>query len=281
MPGSVYGWGLNNGGQLGNGTLTNSNVPVQVKGVGAVGFLSHIKAISASWHSLALASDGKVFAWGQNESGQIGDGTNTDRTTPVQVKAVGGVGVLSDIKAISAGRITIDYKSHSLALGADGKVFAWGFNGSGQLGNGSNISSSTPVQVKGVNAVGLLSGIFDVRGGTESSLALACDSKVYSWGWNNDGQLGDGTNTNRTTPVQVKGVNGAGLLSNIIAISANTHSLALRSDGYLFSWGNNDMGQLGITATFPAQPRFRSQVSTTSWQFRRATSTAWLCGLTV
>jgi alpha-tubulin suppressor-like RCC1 family protein len=253
MPGSVFGWGLNDGGQLGNGTLNSSNVPLQVKGVAAASFLNNVKAISGGWQSLALASDGRVYAWGHNKAGQVGDGTDTDRTTPVQVVGIGGAGVLGNIKGISAGRLTWKYSAHSLALGSAGQVFAWGANEAGQLGDGTTTGSKTPVQVKDMNALGLMSNILEVSGGAASSLALAWDGKVFAWGANYLGQLGDGTNIDRSVPVQVKGVNGIGLLSNIKAVSASFHSLALRSDGFLFSWGDNASGQLGNYSNLPSQ----------------------------
>jgi alpha-tubulin suppressor-like RCC1 family protein len=172
-------------------------------------------------HSLALCSDGTVWAWGNNSDGQLGDGTTVDRTVPVQVED------LRDVVAISAGW------GHSLALRSDGTVWAWGDNGYGQLGDGTTINHTVPVQVKG------LRDVFAISGGAWHSLALRSDGTVWAWGYNGYGQLGDGTTVDRTVPVQVKG------LRDVVAISAGwRHSLALRSDGTVWAWGDNKCGML-------------------------------------
>lgn len=153
----------------------------------------------------------------------------------MQVKGVSGVGFLSNIVEVSGGR------SLSLALRSDGTVFAWGFNGSGGLGNGASpTGSATPVQVKGLNGVGFLSDIVAVSAGAFHCLALLSNGTVYSWGGNQHGQLGDNTTTDRHTPVQVKGVKNVGMLSNVVAVSANTDSsAALMSNGTVVAWGAN------------------------------------------
>lgn len=238
MPGSVYAWGHNDGGQLGINNTTSSTTPLQVKGVSNSGFLGKIKAVSAGRHSLALRSNGLVLAWGHNEQGQLGDGSTTNKTTPVIVMADQNNN-LTNIKAISAGKLSWAYTSHSLALGGDGKVFAWGDNGSGQLGDNTKVLKKFPIKVLGVNKVDPLNNIREVSAGPATSLALGANGKVYAWGNNDFGQLGDGTTTSRTTPIEVPG------LSNIVAISSSTHSLALRWDGVVFAWGHNSSGQLG------------------------------------
>ncbi|MCL2140523.1 MAG: hypothetical protein FWH42_02425 [Dehalococcoidia bacterium] len=287
--GTVWTWGQNNHGQLGNGTTTNSSTPVQVKGVDGSDNLTDIIAVAAGlFHSLALRSDGTVWAWGYNNYGQLGIGTTADSLTPVQVST------LSNITAIST------TYNHSIALKSDGTVWAWGYNNYGQLGNDSTTNSSTPVQVKGVGGIGNLTNITAiVAGGSHSlalkndgivyawgyngdgelgnnsttdsstpvqvssltnissisgkgshSLALKSDGTVWAWGWNDYGQLGDGTTTQRNIPVQVKGVGGIGNLTNITAIAAgNSHSLALKSDDTVYAWGSNSRGQLGDGTT--------------------------------
>lgn len=214
--GTVWVWG--------DGTTTDSSTPVQVNE------LSGIIAIACGrWHSLALKSDGTVWAWGYNEAGQLGDGTTTDSSTPVQVSG------LSGITAISGGIV------HTIALKIDGTVWAWGYNGYGQLGNGTTTNSLIPVQVNE------LSGVTAISGMSWHNLALKSDSTVWAWGYNKVGQLGDGTTTRRLTPVQVNGLSGA------IAISGGGwgtgYSLALKSDGTVWAWGNNEYGQLGDGTT--------------------------------
>ncbi|MFY0563436.1 MopE-related protein [Archangium lansingense] len=222
--GIAYAWGQNNTGQLGDGTLNNRTTPVQVVIPGNVTVTAVAAGLS---HSLALTTDGKVWAWGQNANAQIGDGTTGGtRTTPVQVNIPGGA------VAIAAGWY------HSLALSADGKVWVWGRNNTGQVGNGGTTNQTTPFAV---TLTGTASGI---AGGGAHSLARTADGKVWAWGQNTFGQLGDGTSTTRFTPVQVPS------LSNIASIAAGGYfSLAVGTDGKGWAWGQNNMGQVGNGAT--------------------------------
>ncbi|MDR2017736.1 MAG: hypothetical protein LBQ00_02495 [Syntrophobacterales bacterium] len=203
----------------------------QVKGAGGMGSLSNAKAIAAGGgHSLALKEDGTVWAWGWNDRGQLGDGTTTNRSTPVQIQG------LSDVKAIVAGY------NHSLALKDNGTVWAWGRNDSGQLGDRTTTNRSTPVQVKGAGGMDFLSNAKAIAAGQVYSLVLRNDGMVWAWGWNDRGQLGDGTTTNRSTPVQVKAkVVGTFMdLAGITAIAGgDAHSLALGTGWKVFAWGYN------------------------------------------
>lgn len=239
--GTVYSWGRNDYGQLGIGTTTTSLTPVQVKGVNGVGYLTGVTHIEAGQlHFLAVTETG-LYAWGRNADGQLGDGTSTDRSTPVQVVGVGGSGFLPAPTAIAGGYF------HTLAITADG-VFAWGNNAYGQLGNNTTTLSRTPVQVKDVAATGNLTGVTDVAAGNYSSLALGAND-VYSWGLNSVGQLGDGTLINKQVPVKVKDSAGTGFLSGATAIAAGeTFAIALHPTG-VFTWGNNTNRQLGSGTT--------------------------------
>jgi RHS repeat-associated protein len=228
--GYVYAWGQNIDGQLGNGTTTNADTPQKIDSLS-----SAVAVAAGSAHSLALKSDGTVWAWGSNQYGQLGNGSTTNSSTPVQVDD------LSDVTAISAGA----GGSHSLALKSDGTVWAWGYNAYGQLGNGTKTSSDTPVQVSG------LSGVVAIAAGADHSLALKSDGTVWAWGFNNDGQLGNtSVSSTSSTPVQVSG------LSDVIAIaSGGNTSLALKSDGTVWAWGQNNYGQVGNgTTTMQATP---------------------------
>jgi alpha-tubulin suppressor-like RCC1 family protein len=221
--GTVKSWGYNNAGQLGDNTVTTRTTPVTVSG------LTNVEAIAAGgYFSLALLSDGTVMAWGTNTNGQLGDNTVTNRTTPVAVSGLTGV------RAIAAGI------SHSLALMGDGTVKAWGLNTNGQLGDNTVTQRNTPVAVSG------LTGVRAISGATHGnhSMALLSDGTVKNWGSNTSGQLGDGTTTDRTTPVFLDGV------SNVRAISAgSSHSLALTREGQVKSVGSNAGGQLGDGTT--------------------------------
>lgn len=220
--GTVYTWGRNSSGQLGDGSTTNHSTPVQVVGVGGVGYLTGVTSIAAGgFHSLAVTSAG-IYAWGNNSNGQLGDGFTTNRTSPVLV-----AGGLTGVIAISSG------SNHSLALTSSG-VFAWGYNADGELGDGSTTNRLTPVSVAGG-----LTGVTAIDAGAVFSLALT-SSGIYAWGQNADGELGDGSTTDRLTPVSVTGG-----LTGVTAISAGgTHSLALTSAG-IYAWGYNSNGQLG------------------------------------
>ncbi|HSA98962.1 MAG TPA: hypothetical protein VLF17_07775 [Candidatus Nitrosotenuis sp.] len=222
--GTVLARGSDRYGQLGDDSkLDDKTTPVQVSG------LSGIVAVSAGgYHSVALKSDGTVWAWGYDRYGQLGDdATRADKATPVKVSG------LSGIVAVSAGGY------HSVALKSDGTVWAWGDDYHGQLGDGRKLQyRPTPVQVSG------MSDIVAISAGQFHSLALKSDKTVWVWGEDGDGQLGnDATLANKYTAVQVSG------LSDIMAVAAGGyHSVALRSDGTVWAWGSDRYGQLGDNA---------------------------------
>ncbi|NJK43908.1 MAG: hypothetical protein HC933_06125 [Pleurocapsa sp. SU_196_0] len=183
-------------------------------------FLNTVAA--GGYHSLAVRADGTVWAWGNNVSGQLGDGSNESRNAAVQTRNLNGV------TSVTAGEY------HSLALKNDGTVWAWGDNEDGQLGDDTDTARTTPVQVSS------LTGIVAIAAGNSHSLALKNDGTVWAWGMNSDGALGDGSLETRISPVPVKN------LENIVAIAAGGfHSLALRDDGAIWAWGYNADGQLG------------------------------------
>src|ERR1700681_4853953 len=227
--GQVLAWGFNGTGQLGNGTTTNSNIPVQV----SLPSGTIVTAIAAgAQHSLALTSSGQVLAWGGNTYGQLGNGTTSNSSTPVQVSLFVG----TTVTAIASGA------THSLAVTSSGQVLAWGGGYFGQLGDGTTTSSSTPV------AVSLPSGttVTAIAGGGQHSLALTSSGNVLAWGHNLYGQLGTGTTSDSSTPVAVSLPSG----TTVTAISGGTnHSLALTSNGHVRAWGYNMDGELGHGTT--------------------------------
>jgi alpha-tubulin suppressor-like RCC1 family protein len=221
--GSVWAWGWNQYGQIGNGnTATPVANPVPVPG------LTGMLAISAgNIHSLALRNDGTVWAWGNNEAGQMGKGTAdaTPVSSPSQVPG------LSNITAIAAGQY------FNLAVKNDGSVWAWGDNLQGQIGNGTNgvIPVTSPFQVPGI------SDVKAVAGGLYFSQALKNDGTVWGWGQNGSGELGDGTTTvRRTSPVQALGVSGVTSIE-----SGFFHTLARLPNGLVYAWGANGELMLG------------------------------------
>ena len=228
--GSVWAWGWNNDGQLGHDTSgqlcsssltpTCSNVPVQV-----VEISNPLTVTGGGFFSLALMPDHTVMGWGANGRGELGDGTEITRAAPVQVSAV-----LSHVVNISAGW------DHAVALTADGRVWTWGDNTFGQIGNGltSTKGVTIPFEVPG------LTNVVGVSGGDRFTGILKADGTVWTWGWNGFGQLGDASFTDRSSPVRVSGLNQVKLFA-----ARDYHDLAVKDDGTVWDWGSGLNGELG------------------------------------
>lgn len=237
--GTVWTWGDNGAGQLGDGTATRRTAPVIVSGLIEFDANGQIVAVTqvegGSGHTLAL-KQGRVWAWGMNTVGQLGDGTTTNRPEPVRVLG------LENVTSISAGEF------HSVALRNDGTVWSWGGNSSGQLGNNSAVDSAIPVQVCRLSGATCapLTGIVAVSAGGQHSAALTGAGEVFTWGSNNRFQLGDSSSLHRLAPVNPV----AGLAAPIAAIAAGGfHTLALLTDGTVWAWGGNSSGELGDNTT--------------------------------
>jgi alpha-tubulin suppressor-like RCC1 family protein len=272
-------WGYNGAGQLGDNTTTSSDVPV-----GVYGLTKGIKAVEAGYsHSCALTTKGKVWCWGDNAYGQLGDNSTTSSPKPVAVYGLG-----SGVKAISAGdyttcalktskkvvcwgygvngelgnnatassakpvgvyhlkRVTALSSGgyHTCALVSGGKPVCWGYNGVGELGNNTAASSPKPVAV-----YGLTSGVKQINGGTYHSCAVVSKGKVKCWGYNAYGQLGNNTTTNSLKPVTVSGLN-----KGYTSVKAGYgSSCAIKSSGKAKCWGYNNFGQLGDNTTTGSQ----------------------------
>ena len=369
--GSLYSWGKNNYGQIGDGTTNNYNLAVAVKTEGTPMAGKTVVDFSISnEHTVALTSDGQIYAWGRNESGQLGDGTNTASTLPVAVRTVGTPFAGKKAVQVVAGGWE---GAHSLALGTDGTVYSWGRNLNGQLGDqttndttivtfakinfnssptpplkamaiseessaevrwstpifngtftisdyviqyretgteawsevttsGSNtskqitgltnekvyqfrVAAKTNVGVGDYSSIVLamphkkptITSVTPVIGPTEGnqevtingtdfalktnklnqvsacadcSIALSMDGKVFSWGWNQNGDLGNGNSSDVNIPVAVK-TEGTPMKSKTISqiSSGGIHNLALSMDGKVYAWGDNNNGQLGDGTT--------------------------------
>lgn len=225
--GSVLTWGANTNGQLGDGTTGgNSTVPVKVS-LPSGTKITQVRA--GCQHAIALTSTGRVLAWGYNFFGQLGDGLNTDSDVPVFADMPQGV----KVKTITAGQF------HNLALASNGTaVFAWGDNRLGQLGNGTQTNSNTPVLVTlaGVTLTGLTATFGD-------SLAVTSQGQVLVWGDNGFGELGDNLALgDATTPVFAQIPPGVKVVG---AVGGSFHFLARTDTGDVLAWGDNTFGQLG------------------------------------
>lgn len=241
--GKVWAWGSNGTGQLGNTSFFDSVTPIEVAGLPSIAKIS-----AGGYHSIALATDGSVWGWGGNFVGQLGDGTETGRRTAFRIAGI------SDVVAISAGH------EFTMALKSDGTLWAWGTNELWQLGTPAPLAcytateiscSRTPRQVAG------FTGVTAVSAGTNHTLALKADGTIWGWGGNTSGQLGEVTTTGscrdyytgrnsacQPTPLRIPGIDGVAALA-----AGKWHSLALKTDGRVWAWGNNYNGILGDGTT--------------------------------
>jgi alpha-tubulin suppressor-like RCC1 family protein len=250
---NLRGWGSTNYGQFGNNNVVPddcdpgpdvilcANTPLPITS------LSNLIAVAAGeLHTVGLTSDGSVWAWGDDTAGQLGNGPSAPNecTSLATLCALSPVPVsgLSNMVAVAAG------DRHSIALRRDGTVWSWGSHVFFQLGNGGtapNTCDSGPCAISPVQVSGL-TGIVAITAGGTHSLALRDNGTVYAWGNGTSGQLGNSASSSSNTPVQVVGVGGSGFLTNVVAVTAGgDHSLALRSDGSVVSWGSDSDGQLG------------------------------------
>ena len=231
----IVAWGWNAYGQLGDGTTQNPPGPVLVTGLPDYETESVKQLAAGQLHSLALLSNGEVWAWGANDCGQLGNNSTRPSPIPVQVVGLGG-----EVEEIAAG------SWHNLARRKDGVLLAWGYNFSGQLGIGKLGHQQVPVEVKA------LQGVKAIAAGMYHSLAaaVAVESGVWAWGHNYRGMLGPGTTAN-VCPLPVPVITlPKGTVPEYVGVAAgNSHSLARRSDGVVMAWGRNRSGELGDGTT--------------------------------
>lgn len=218
-------WGSNNEGQLGNGTLTGTTLPLQVLN-------RRFKFLSGGAnHTCGVTASGVAFCWGDNSFGQLGNGNTTDANAPVRVS--GGLTFVS----LALG------ENHSCGLTTEGQAYCWGANARGQLGNGGTQPSNQPVAVQGgLTFVTLIAGY-------EHTCGLVADGRAYCWGKNSNGQLGDGTQSTRRQPVPVAG-GLTFLTSSWTSLEAGQHhTCGVTTSNQVYCWGDNWHNQVGVGGT--------------------------------
>lgn len=220
---NAWAWGQNLQGQLGDDTTVSKSSPVSVVG----GFTDWVALHSGSSHSIGLRANGTIWAWGANATGQLGTGNTTSRSSPVSV-----IGGFADWLQIS----TSARSNHNVGVRTNGTAWAWGNGGNGRLGDGSYFTSYSPVSV-----LGSFTDWVQVSAGTSHSAGIRANGTAWSWGYNGLGRLGDGTFTTRTSPVSV-----VGGFTDWTQISAgHSHTMAIRANGTLWGWGEGSFGKIG------------------------------------
>ena len=209
--GSLYMWGENSDGQLGNGSTTNRSTPVKI--------MENVATVSlGAWHSAAITKDGSLYMWGYNNYGQLGNGSSGNYE-----KSVSPIKIMENVAAVSLGAW------HSAAITKDGSLYMWGENSDGQLGNGTTNNLTRPQRIAvNVQSVELYGSY---------TTAISKDGGLYTWGYNLNGRLGNGTTTNSYTPIKI--------MSNVVSSAGGSHTIALKKDGTVYTWGTNVYGQLG------------------------------------
>ena len=211
---SLWGWGSNWSGQLGDGTTTDRHTPIWI--------MDDVVSVSAgNSHTMVIRVDGSLWGWGDNGLGQLGDGTSIRRSTPIWI--------MDDVVAVATG------SQHTMALRADGSLWGWGSNSVGQIGDGS------PANFRLI-PVRIMDDVVAVATGFQHTMAITTDSNLWGWGYNRFGLVGDGTSTHHHRPVKI--------MDNVTSVSAgDSHTMAIRADGSLWGWGRNMNGLLGDGTT--------------------------------
>ena len=243
--GKVYTWGFNEFGQLGDGTITYSALPIcisdkenELKGKRIVDILA------GYGHTVAIDEEGKVYTWGFNEFGQLGYVTEDNSTEPICISDKDNELKGKKIISISAGG------AHTVAIDEEGKAYTWGYNEFGQLGDGTTTNSVLPICISDKENELKGKRIVDISAGYGHTVAIDEEGKVYTWGNNGDGQLGDGTTTNSVLPICLSNKENELKGKKIISISAGYgHTVAIDEEGKAYTWGYNEFGQLGDGTT--------------------------------
>jgi len=228
--GRVFGWGLNTTGQIGDNSVLSRITPVSV--LGAVKTFCKISAGIS--HSAAIDKNGRAWSWGNNTGGQVGDNSITQRNTPVSI-----AGAVKTFCRISSGN------DFTIGVDKNGRAWGWGLGSNGRLGNNSTASQRTPVSVGGLTKT-----FCEISAGGFTTIAIDRNGRAWGWGFNGSGQVGNGTTTQANTPVSVAGVAKTFCrISHAVETSGTSHSLAIDKNGRAWAWGNNGSGRLGDNST--------------------------------
>ncbi|KFZ26634.1 MAG: Regulator of chromosome condensation (RCC1) repeat protein [Candidatus Izimaplasma bacterium HR2] len=249
----VFTWGANGSGQLGDGTVTQRNIPTEITdNFNLIGDESISSIELGGGHSFALSSNDRVFAWGSNHSGQLGDGTTVDKNLPIDITSIFDLDSLETITSISLGG------SHSFVLSSDNIIFIWGRNFYGQVGDDSTTNRYTPIELNnGFYPVYILQNplfindeIISYSLGANHTLVLTNDERVLIWGQNDYGQLGDGTTTDSANPIDITSRFNLGSEEDVLEVYlGGNYSILITTEGRIFTWGINAQGQLGDGTT--------------------------------
>ena len=242
---SVYCWGSNASGALGNNSTTNSSVAVRVVNTGALSGKTVQSLASGYNHTCVVASDNNAYCWGDNGFGALGNNSSTDSLVPVAVTASGALAGKT-IRSIAVAN------NHACVIASDNNPYCWGNNTGGQLGNNSSTSSSVPVAV---TISGTLAGktARSITSGGHHTCIVASDNNLYCWGIGTSGQLGNGTGTSSSVPVAVT-ISGTLAGKTIRSVNGgNSSTCVVASDNLLYCWGTNTYGQLGNGSTSSSQ----------------------------
>jgi len=239
---TLWSWGSNSNGHMGDNTITVRSSPVQT-----ITFGSNWKQVSCGYATVcSVKTDGTLWCWGDNASGQLGDNTITKKSSPVQTIAFG-----TNWKQVSGGKL------HTACIKTDGTLWTWGDNASGQLGDNTITKKSSPVQT-----IAFGTNWKQVFCGYAHTIATKTDGSLWVWGFNSNGQIGDNTIANRSSPVQTIAFGSTWKQAS----GGKLHTACVKTDGSLWIWGNNDQGQLGDSTIVSKSSPIQTIAFGTNWK---------------
>lgn len=225
--GQIWGWGYNNNGQLGDNTVASKRTPVSILG----GKKTFCEISASQYSTFGIEHDGQVWSWGYNTYGLLGIDSLDNKSTPVSV-----LGNKKTFCKIAGGT------NHAIGLDYNGQVWAWGYNLYGRIGDNSLTSRLTPVSILGDKKT-----FCKITGGQNHTVCIQHNGQVWSWGYNNNGQLGDDSTTSKRTPVSIHGNK-----KTFCQISTGqNHTIGIEHNGNIWTWGYNTHGQIGDNSTTP------------------------------